>query len=109
MNLRNELRERERERVAKKEEEGRAGGRERQRQEEKNDISILRPVLPVSGLISQRLWGAECNQSALVSSRSSSILNRSRRIPSRGVWGGGGVGWREGGGGRNITGKLVLD
>lgn len=35
----------------------REGGREgeRQKQEEKNDISILRPVLPVSGLISQCL------------------------------------------------------
>lgn len=76
-------------------EEGRGRERERQKQEEKNDISILRPVLPVSGLISQCLWGAECNQSALVSSRSSSILNQGRRIPS----------WGE----RNITGKLVLD
>lgn len=72
-------------------------------------MSILRPVLLVSGLISQRLWGAECNQSARLSSPSSLHLQPQSANPKAGVgWGdGGGVGG--GGGGRNITGKLVLD
>lgn len=83
-------------RKRKKNKRMREGERKTKASGEKNDISILRPVLPVSGLISQCLWGAECNQSALVSSRSSSILNQGRRIPKLG-------------GERNITGKLVLD
>lgn len=61
----------------------------------KNDISILRPVLPVSGLISQRLWGAECDQSARHSSPSSLHLQPAAVNPKAGVGvGGGGWQWR---------------
>lgn len=89
----------------------REGGEEDKGRRRKNDISILRPVLPVSGLISQRLWGAECDQSVRLSSSSSLHLQPEPANPKAE---GGSVARGEGmevggGGGRNITGKLVLD
>lgn len=95
---------------------GAEGGEEDKGRRRKNDISILRPVLPVSGLISQRLWGAECDQSVRLSSSSSLHLQPEPANPKAGGSGDGGWGWEGmevggggGGGGRNITGKLVLD